>query len=135
VITALPVLTRRDDAKRIEALIALESWRGSSDEPIRGASTVTLPEDIGETVAPRTDAISSMLRTSPISGTFVKETGFVLRRDAAIMGNASFLFPETLIVPLSLAAPSTIKQLMMKLLKRLKGKNRIWLECNWVLFY
>jgi hypothetical protein len=115
VITAFPVLTRRDDAKRIEALIALDSWRGSSDEPIRGASIVTLPEDIGEIPAPRTDAISSMLRTSPISGTLVKETGPELRSDAAIIGNASFLFPETLMVPLSLVPPSTIKLLMMKL--------------------
>jgi hypothetical protein len=56
-----------------------------------------------------------MLRTSPISGTLVKETGPELRSDAAIIGNASFLFPETLMVPLSLVPPSTIKLLMMKL--------------------
>jgi len=51
------------------------------------------------TFAPNAWAHASMLRTSAMSGMFVRTTGSGVRSAAATMGNAAFLLPGTRCVP------------------------------------
>ena len=79
----------------MEARIEFDSFMGSSAVAIACASIVTFPSRRGDTFVPRSAAMESMVRTSPMSGTFEKVTGPGHRSDAAISGSASFLFPVT----------------------------------------
>ena len=83
----------------MDARMELDSFMGSSAVASFSVLTVTVPFLSGETFAPRSEAMASMERTSPMSGTFENVTGDGHRSDATMSGRASFLLPVTVMVP------------------------------------
>ena len=89
----LPQRASRGPASRIEARIRLQSSSSSSCSGIAAARIRTRPSAGASTSTPRSATSSSIVSTSMIAGTFVSVTGSSVRRHAATIGSAAFLFP------------------------------------------
>ena len=77
-------------------------------EKNRLSKRFTMPSrgrDAASTLEPKARNASSITRTSEMSGTFVSVTGSAVKSEAAIIGSAAFLLPETRCVPETVRRP------------------------------
>ena len=97
---ARPTRARSGPAKRKLVLIFAASAASIFAVLTFGVERTTVPSFASRaTFAPNVFAASSIAATSAMSGTFLSVTGSAERSDAAIIGSAAFLFPETRCVP------------------------------------
>ena len=95
-----PARARRGPAKRND--VRIFRARPGSRRAVRSFAAVMVTVRAARshsTFAPNAWAQASMLRTSAMSGMFVRTTGSDVRSAAATIGNAAFLLPGTRCVP------------------------------------
>ena len=118
---ASPQRASSGPARRIEARMRVQSSASSSCLRTSSARMRTRPSPWRSTSTPRSATRSSIVSTSLIAGMFVSVTGSSVRRAAATIGSAAFLFPAARTLPRSERRPSMTKDSISVSATRVSG--------------